>query len=109
MHVSWGHLSWQVRTCWQASLLAAHLPACVCGRVSRRQNPPAAEAEAFDASVRTLIGSQVVFYMAPAVMVPSLYLQLQQATIHRHIPAHEPTEGYNHAHSHQLGSRQTKK
>ena len=32
----------------------------------------------FDPSVRTCIAAQLVFYMAPAIMVPSLYLQLQE-------------------------------
>jgi hypothetical protein len=35
-------------------------------------------AASLNASVRTIVGAQLVFYMAPAVMTPSLYLQVQE-------------------------------
>ena len=36
--------------------------------------------EGFGPAVHTVILAQLVFYMAPAVMVPSLYLQVQECT-----------------------------
>ena len=46
-------------------------------RPQRRSNVPLAEG--FDMGVRTCITAQLVFYMAPAVMQPSLYLEVQRA------------------------------
>ncbi len=49
---------------------------CYDAQKARSPLPPPASPPLYSAGVRMLIGAQLVFYMAPAVLLPSLYLEI---------------------------------
>ena len=74
----------------QLALRQLHWASGLCDACYDSQKVPAVHSQpsssmppiiaGFSASVRSIILAQVVFYLAPAVMVPSLYLEVQRCT-----------------------------